>query len=169
MDRHSPSPPPDAQLVLKSSIFFNPTSHRRGKLFASKTILVFYLFNLQLQRGPSPQPNFPHFPIFLQTQFPFCSNHIFTTLCQLLISHLQVQGQPFKRISLRICAHNVKSKQFFQAEWYSTMTRMTFMFTEPKITFLLQKSEIINCGFSSNWILHYFPLHVRPSVRPSHI
>ena len=69
--------------------------------FASKTILVFYLFNLQLQRGPSPQPNFPHFPIFLQTQFPFCSNHIFTTLCQLMISLQQVQGQPFKGISLQ--------------------------------------------------------------------
>ena len=106
--------------------------------FALKTILVFYLFNLQLQRGPSPQPNFPHFPIFLPTQFPFCSNHIFTTLCQLMISLLQVQGQPFKRISLRIRAHNVKSKQFFEVEGYSTMTRMTFMFTEPKITFLLQ-------------------------------
>ena len=25
----------------------------------------------------------------------------------------------------------------------------------------------LNCGFSSNWILHYFPLFVRPSVRPS--
>ena len=139
MDRHSPSPPPDAQLVLKSSIVFNPTSHRRGKLFASKTILVFYLFNLQLQRGPSPQPNFPHFPIFLQTQFPFCSNHIFTTLCQLMISLQQVQGQQFKGISLQ-----GKIKKNLQVEGYSTMTKMTFMFTKPKITFLPQISEILN-------------------------
>ena len=135
MGRHSPSPARVLNWFCKIQSFFFRPLIVVGKLFASKTILVFYLFNLQLQRGPSPQPNFPHFPIFLQTQFPFCSNHIFTTLCQLMISLLQVQGQPFKRISLRLRAHNVKSKQFFQVEGYSTMTRMTFMFTEPKITF----------------------------------
>ena len=29
------------------------------------------------------------------------------------------------------------------------------------------RAKIIICGFSSNWILPYFPLSVRPSVRPS--
>ena len=56
-----------------------------------------------------------------------------------MISLQQVQGQQFKGISLQ-----GKIKKNLQVEGYSTMTKMTFMFTKPKITFLPQISEILN-------------------------
>ena len=65
-----------------------------------------------------------------------------------------------------VCSRKVANSPVIQfvinarlAYWWLMLMNQQYLFL-----FLNQSGIWRNCGFSSNWILHYFPLSVRPCV-----